>query len=106
MNYIITPEQVNKLTKPVEDFINSQVEKMKNDPELYDDMEYMDVTHALEQIEKVKVKKIKESYLVDAMSVTEAEARVVKFFEDSDIQLEYEVTGARESKILQVIDQA
>ena len=58
MNYIITPEQVNKLTKPVEDFINSQVEKMKNDPEIYDDMENMDVIHALEQIEKVKVKKI------------------------------------------------
>ena len=52
----------------------------------------------------VKIKKIKENYLVDAMSVTEAEARVVKFFEDSDIQLDYEVTGARESKILQVID--
>jgi hypothetical protein len=58
MNYIITPKQVNKLTKPVEDFINSQVEKMKNDPEIYDDMENIDVSHALEQIEKVKVKKI------------------------------------------------
>jgi len=58
MNYIITPGQINKLTKPVEDFINSQVEKMKNDPEIYDDMEYMDVVNALEQIEKVKVKKI------------------------------------------------
>ena len=41
---------------------------------------------------------------VDAMTVTEAEARVVKQFEDSGVQLDYEVTGARESKIIQVID--
>lgn len=52
----------------------------------------------------VKIKKVKESYLVDAMTVTEAEARVVKQFEDSKVQLEYEVTGARESKILGVIE--
>jgi hypothetical protein len=38
------------------------------------------------------------------MTVTEAEARVVKQFEDSGVQLDYEVTGARESKIIQVID--
>ena len=50
-----------------------------------------------------KVKKTKENYLVDAMSVTEAEARVIKQFIDSAIQLEYEVTGAKESKILEVI---
>ncbi len=52
----------------------------------------------------VKIKKVKESYLVDAMTVTEAEARVVKQFEESGVQLDYEVTGARESKIIQVID--
>ncbi len=51
-----------------------------------------------------KIKKVKENYLVDAMTVTEAEARVVKQFEDSGVQLDYEVTGARESKIIQVID--
>lgn len=51
-----------------------------------------------------KIKKVRESYLVDAMTVTEAEARVVKQFEDSGVQLEYEVTGARESKILGVIE--
>ena len=50
-----------------------------------------------------KIKKVRESYLVDAMTVTEAEARVVKQFEESGVQLDYEVTGARESKILQVI---
>mgnify|MGYP000014365725 FL=1 len=50
-----------------------------------------------------KIKKVKESYLVDAMTVTEAEARVVKEFESAGISLEYEVSAARESKILQVI---
>jgi hypothetical protein len=50
-----------------------------------------------------KIKKVKESYLVDAMTVTEAEARVVGEFEKAGIQLDYEVSAARESKILQVI---
>ena len=50
-----------------------------------------------------KIKKVRESYLVDAMTVTEAEARVVKEFEKAGIQLDYEVSAARESKILQVI---
>jgi len=50
-----------------------------------------------------KIKKVKESYLVDAMTVTEAEARVVKEFESAGVSLEYEVSAARESKILQVI---
>ena len=50
-----------------------------------------------------KIKKVKESYLVDAMTVTEAEARVVKEFESAGVNLDYEVSAARESKILQVI---
>ena len=50
-----------------------------------------------------KIKKVKESYLVDAMTVTEAEARVVGEFEKAGIQLDYEISAARESKILQVI---
>jgi hypothetical protein len=37
------------------------------------------------------------------MTVTEAEARVVGEFEKAGIQLDYEVSAARESKILQVI---
>jgi len=51
-----------------------------------------------------KIKKVRESYLVDAMTVTEAEARVVGEFEKAVIQLDYEVSAARESKILQVIN--
>jgi hypothetical protein len=50
-----------------------------------------------------KVKKTKENYLVDAMSVTEAEARVVKLFTDAAINVDYEVTGAKESKIIEVV---
>jgi len=59
--------------------------------------------HEVDNGKGVKIKKVKETYLVDAMTVTEAEARVVKQFVDSAIQLEYEVTGAKESKILEVI---
>ena len=52
---------------------------------------------------KGKIKKQKENYLVDAMSVTEAEARVVKLFTDAAINVDYEVTGAKESKIIEVV---
>ena len=51
-----------------------------------------------------KDKKIKESYLCDAMSVTEAEARVIKDFEVSGVTLDYKVVGAKESRIIRVIE--
>ena len=50
-----------------------------------------------------KDKKNKEVYLTDAMSVTEAEARVIKDFEDSGVNLDYKVIGAKESRIERVI---
>ena len=46
----------------------------------------------------------KEIYLVDAQSVTEAESRVVKDFEDSGVQIDYKVSGAKESRVLRVIE--
>ena len=46
----------------------------------------------------------KEIYLVDAQSVTEAESRVVKDFEDSNVQIDYKVSGAKESRVLRVIE--
>ena len=49
----------------------------------------------------VKVKKNSELYLVDAMSVTEAEARVVKLFSNSTF--DFEVVSVRNSKVLEVI---
>jgi hypothetical protein len=50
----------------------------------------------------VKVKRNKEIYLVDAMSVTEAEARVVKLF--SGFTQEFQVVGVKSSKIIEVIE--
>lgn len=49
----------------------------------------------------VSIKNIKELYLVDAMSVTEAEARVVKLFKD--FSQDYEVVSIRKSKIVEVV---
>lgn len=50
-----------------------------------------------------KDKKQKTTYLVDAMSVTEAEARVVKLY--SNISIDYRVVSAKESKIAEVVSQ-
>lgn len=51
-----------------------------------------------------KIKKVKETYLVDAMSVTEAEARVVESFTNGGIfSQEYSVLQAKASKIIDVI---
>jgi len=51
--------------------------------------------------DKGRVKKITEQYLVSAVSVTDAEAKVVADFEGSN--LEYEVTAVMETKIVSVI---
>jgi hypothetical protein len=51
---------------------------------------------------KGKVKKQSVNYLVDAQSVTEAEARTVKFLTNNDEQA-FEVKSASESKIFDVI---
>lgn len=52
----------------------------------------------------VKIKKVKESYLVDAMSVTEAEARVVQLFTKSGFSKDFEVVGVKGSKIMEVVE--
>ena len=52
--------------------------------------------------EKGKVKNQNVNYLVDAMSVTEAEARTVKYLTDRGEQA-FEVKAASESKISEVI---
>jgi len=51
--------------------------------------------------DKGKVKTVTERYLVDSMSVTEAEARVVKHLESCPD--EYQISSASESRILEVI---
>ncbi len=50
----------------------------------------------------VKQKKITESYLVEALSVTEAEAKVVKDF--AGYTFEFEVKGVTQSKIIKIIE--
>ncbi len=52
--------------------------------------------------DKGKSKKQNIAYLVDAMSVTEAEARVTKYLVDND-ESDFEVKAASESKIVEVI---
>lgn len=52
----------------------------------------------------LKVKNVKETYLVDAMSVTEAEARVVKLFAQSGFSQDFEVIGVRGSKVIEVVN--
>ena len=47
------------------------------------------------------LKKITEQYLVDAVSVTDAEAKVVKDFEGSTF--EWEVTSVIETKIIKIL---
>jgi hypothetical protein len=64
---------------------------------------YYAVTVAVEiEDAKGKIKKQKEQYLVDAMSVTEAEAKLVKKFTKDAVQLEYEVVKVSETKVLEV----
>ncbi len=51
-----------------------------------------------------KVKKITERYLVDAMSVTEAEARVTNELKEDLSGTEFEVVSASVSRIYKVIE--
>jgi hypothetical protein len=52
---------------------------------------------------EVRIKRVTECYLVDAMSVTEAEARVVKSFSESGFSQDYSVVSVKGSKIIDVI---
>ena len=69
-------------------------------------MKYFEVTVEVEvaTLKNGNPKLKKEIYLVDAQSVTEAEARTVKDFEDSGIQISYKVSGAKESRVIRVIE--
>lgn len=51
--------------------------------------------------DKGKIKKTTERYLVDAMSVTEAEARVTKALEDCPN--DFEIVSASTSRIIEVV---
>ena len=51
----------------------------------------------------LKIKNVKETYLVDAMSVTEAEARVIKLFTQSGFSQDFEVIGVKGSRVIEVV---
>lgn len=68
-------------------------------------MSYFQATVVLLDInEKGKQSKITEQYLVDAMSVTEAEAKVTKLYSDEGSRMDFQVKSVKETKILQVIE--
>lgn len=48
-------------------------------------------------------KKTKEVFLVDAMTVTEAEAKVYKDYQSTSQGMDFSVKSAKESRILRVI---
>jgi hypothetical protein len=50
----------------------------------------------------VKIKKVTETYLVEAMSVTEAEAKVVKDF--TGYTFDFEVKSVTASKIVKILE--
>ena len=49
-----------------------------------------------------RIQKIRELYCVEAESCTEAEAKVVKEFEN--VQVEYQVKEVKETKILKILE--
>lgn len=62
---------------------------------------YIAKVKILNEDENGKIKRTIESYLVDAVSVTDAEVKVVKDFEG--ISMEFEVSSVSETKIIKVI---
>lgn len=62
---------------------------------------YFQVTVAIEVEAGRKTKKIKEQYLVDAMSCTEAEKKI---YEEFDGESNWEVTRVIQSNILKVLE--
>jgi hypothetical protein len=54
--------------------------------------------------DKGKQTKMREQYLVDAVSVTDAEVKVTKMFEDEGMSTDFQVKSVKETKILQVIE--
>lgn len=65
-------------------------------------MNYWTVTVQLEhENDRGRIQRVKELYLVDAVSATEAEAKIYKEFEGES---NFSVVGAVQSKIIKVID--
>jgi hypothetical protein len=54
--------------------------------------------------DKGKQTKMREQYLVDAVSVTDAEVKVTKMFENEGMSTDFQVKSVKDTKILQVIE--
>ena len=68
-------------------------------------MSYFQVNVSIVDInEKGKQTKVTEQYLVDAVSVTDAEVKVTKMYEDEGGSVDFQVKSVKETKILQVIE--
>ena len=63
----------------------------------------VEVKNEIETPKGIKIQKVREIYLVDAMSVTEAEARIVKLFQSSGFSQDYEVVSVRSSKVVEIV---
>lgn len=50
-----------------------------------------------------RIKYSTETLLVNAMTVTESEARVITYLKDQGETRDYEITGSKESKIKEVV---
>ena len=51
-----------------------------------------------------KEKKQRQVYLVDAVSVTDAEVKVVKNYEEAKSMIEFKISVAKESRVIDVIE--
>ena len=67
-------------------------------------MSYFQVNVSITDInDKGKQTKITEQYLVDAVSVTDAEVKITKMYENEGGSIDFQVKSVKETKILQVI---
>jgi hypothetical protein len=67
-------------------------------------MSYFQVNVSIVDInEKGKQTKITEQYLVDAVSVTDAEVKITKMYGDEGGSIDFQVKSVKETKIIQVI---
>ena len=63
---------------------------------------YISTVKVQDENERGRITSTNEVYCVEAESVTEAEAKVVKEFEGSCV--EYQVKAVKESKIIKILD--
>jgi len=68
-----------------------------------DTPKYFEVLVHWEDVVDAKIKKFKERYLVDSVSVTDAETTVTSTFADEHPSCEFKVKSAKESNIVRVI---